>query len=78
MNKIIRTLGSISKDSNLNNRQKYIIGETLEHMQHLEQQSCKDCEHFKLNRSGCVSFKDCEFNFDCKVIRPNNFKKKVE
>lgn len=78
MNKIIRTLGSISKDNNLNDRQKYIIGETLEHTQHLEQQSCEQCEHFKINYLDGVSFKDCECNFNCIVVRPNNFKKKVE
>jgi hypothetical protein len=77
MNKIIRTLGSIHEDNNLNDRQKYIIGETLEHMQHLEQQSCQDCEHFQEQYLDGVTFKDCECNFDCTVVRPNKFKKRL-
>ena len=77
MNKIIRTLGSIREDNNLNDRQKYIIGETLEHMQHLEQQSCKDCEHYAEKNSNGLEFQDCKCNFDCSIVRPNKFKKRL-
>lgn len=77
MNKIIGTLGSISKDSNLNDRQKYIIGETLEHMQHLEQQTCEQCEHFSEGKQpDGIFWQDCECFFDCSVTRSNNFKQK--
>ena len=78
MNKIIRTLGSIREDNNLNDRQKYIIGETLEHMQHLEQQKCEDCKHFSEGKQpDGFLWQDCEHSFNCSVIRPNNFEAKV-
>ena len=78
MNKITRTLNRIKDDDNLTNRQKYIINATVEHMEHLEQQKCEDCKHFSEGKQpDGIGWQDCEYPFNCSVIRPNNFEAKV-
>lgn len=78
MNKITRTLSGIKDNQNLTGRQKYIINATVEHMEHLEQQKCEDCKNYShgLQPDG-IGWHDCEYSFNCSVIRPNNFEAKV-
>lgn len=78
MNKITRTLNRIKDDDNLTKRQKYIINATVEHMEHLEQQKCEDCKHFSEGKQpDGIGWQDCEYSFNCSVIRNNNFEAKV-
>ena len=76
MNNIFRTLHSIKDDNNLAARQKYIIQSTVEHLEHLQKQCCENCVYYiERNRDG-THWYDCEHNFDCTVVRNNNFKAK--
>ena len=45
MNNIFKTLYSMKDDNNLTTRQKYIVGETLEHIDHMQGGNCKGCEY---------------------------------
>ena len=78
MNKITRTLSAIKDNNNLTGRQKYIISATVEHLEHLEKQKCEDCKHFSDGKQpDGILWQDCEYSFNCSVIRPNNFEAKV-
>lgn len=78
MNKITRTLNRIKDDENLTKRQKYIVSATVEHIEHLQKQCCEDCKHFiKGKQPDGFLWQDCEHNFNCSVIRNNNFEAKV-
>lgn len=78
MNKITRTLSAIKDNNNLTGRQKYIISATVEHLEHLEKQKCEDCKHFNDGKqSDGLLCQDCEYSFNCSVIRPNNFEAKI-
>ena len=78
MNKIARTLNRIKDDNNLTKRQKYIVSATVEHIEHLEKQCCEDCIHFSEGKQpDGFLWQDCEHNFNCSVIRNNNFEAKV-
>ena len=77
MNKIARTLNRIKNDDNLTKRQKYIVNATVEHIEHLQKQCCEDCKHFSEGKQpDGFLWQDCEHNFNCSVIRDNNFKAK--
>lgn len=78
MNKITRTLSGIKDNYNLTGRQKYIISATVEHLELLEKQCCEDCVHYTDESTilGAIDYKDCKHNFNCSVIRNNNFKAK--
>lgn len=77
MNKIARTLSGIKDNENLTGRQKYIISATVEHLEHLQEQCCEDCKHFSEGKQpDGFLWQDCEHNFNCSVIRQNNFKAK--
>lgn len=78
MNKITRTLNRIKDNGNLTGRQKYIINATVEHLEHLQKQCCEDCKHFSERKQpDGFLWQDCEHNFNCSVIRNNNFEAKV-
>lgn len=78
MNKITRTLNGIKDNPNLTGRQKYIIQSTVEHLEHLQEQCCEDCKHFSEGKQpDGFLWQDCEHNFNCSVIRNNNFEAKV-
>lgn len=67
---IIHTLKSIEKEPNMNSRQSYIIGSTIEHMEHLTRQACEDCIFY--------SVQECKHFFDCSVVRTNRFEGKKD
>ena len=78
MNNIFRTLDRMRFENNLTDRQKHIIGVTLEHIEHKQEEDCKDCIHFKEGKQpDGIGWQDCEYSFNCSVIRPNNFEAKV-
>lgn len=79
MNKITRTLNRIKDDDNLTKRQKYIVNATVEHIEHLKKQCCEDCVHYTDESTilGAINYKDCKHNFNCSVIRNNNFEAKT-
>lgn len=78
MNEKIHTLKSIQDCGNLTGRQKYIIQSTVEHLEHLQEQCCEDCKHFSEGKQpDGFLWQDCEHNFNCSVIRNNNFEAKV-
>lgn len=79
MNERIHTLKSIQDCSNLTGRQKYIIQSTVEHLEHLQKQCCEDCVHYTNESTilGAIDYKDCKHNFNCTVVRINNFEAKA-
>ena len=78
MNERIHTLKSIQDCGNLTGRQKYIIQSTVEHLEHLQKQCCEDCVHYTEGKQpDGIPWQDCEYSFDCTVVRNNNFEAKV-
>ena len=78
MNERIHTLKSIQDCDNLTGRQKYIIQSTVEHLEHLQKQKCEDCVHYTDGKQpDGITWKNCEYSFDCTVVRNNNFEAKV-
>ena len=78
MNKLARTLSRIKDDENLTKKQKYIVNATVEHIEHLEKQRCGDCNHYSYGLQGDgIGWEDCKYFFNCSIVRPNNFKKKI-
>ena len=78
MNDIFRTLDRMRFEHNLTDRQKHIIGATLEHIEHEKNQECKNCVHFSEDINEGFSWENCTRHFDCKVPRLNHFEARKE
>lgn len=79
MNDIFRTLDRMRFEHNLTDRQKHIIGATLEHIEHEKNQECKNCVHFREEKQpDGLSWENCTRHFDCTIPRLNHFEARKE